>query len=172
MINTDQATTGEDVEGELIEDIESVVGELPEQQRLELQRAFYRRIVRSGPVPSATEMAAYARIFPDAPKVFFQHLDRRMALEEKRIALVEARTDADILDEADHRNKNQTYRMVGLYLGAAVTISLIASGTLVAIIGGAPFAGGLMSITGVVVGLAGVFVRGRPLIDGRPSQAM
>lgn len=145
-------------EAQILERLAPTLEKLPASDRQIVVKMIEETVTHSGMMPPPSYMAGYAELYPDAPAKFFEYADRQ-------VASIEARVTADIKGEQDQRDKNQTYRVTGLIVGAFVSVSLIGAGATVAIMANAPITGGLVSVVGVAAGLAGVFVQGRPLMD-------
>jgi uncharacterized membrane protein len=150
-------------EAQLLEKIAPTLERLPPEERQVVVEMFEASVSHSGLMPPPSFMRGYAELYPEAPKKFFE-------FAEREVASLEARVGADIQGEIDHRQKNQTYRLAGLFAGCLVSISLIVAGALVAILADAPLTGGFVAIVGVAAGLAGVFVQGRPLLDDKKDE--
>jgi uncharacterized membrane protein len=136
---------------------------LPPEGREVIEEIYEATLAVSGPIPPPSLAAGYEKLLPGAT-------DRLFKMAELQITSISKRMDADVDAETDSRSKNQTYRLCGLLAGALVSLSLIAAGCLVAIYGQAPVAGSLVSLLGVGTGLAGIFVKGRPLTDSETAE--
>jgi uncharacterized membrane protein len=118
----------------------------------ELATVTVEAVMVQGPLPPPHMAEAYERLCP--------------GFVDRSIRLVENQQQAQIDSQSDIRNRNDSYRKQGLWVAAIVTLSFIVGGILLMLVNpDLKFFGISSMFFGPLLGLIGVFIRGRPLHD-------
>lgn len=147
----------DDIEG--FDALQAIEGDLEELSKEKRENVF-RKI---------TTITAQASLFagPLPPPEIAEHYEKLCpGFVDRSLGLVEKRQDAQIVASADERSKNDTYRKQGLWIAAFLAGLFVVCGTMIVImVPEAKYYGLAAMFGGPIIGILGLFVKGRPLKD-------
>lgn len=155
---------------ESFDELQAIKGDLealPEEKREKVVRVITtisaRASLFAGPLPPPEIAEQFEKLCP--------------GFVDRSLRLVEKRQDAQIVASADERSKNDTYRKQGLWIAGVLAGLFVVCGTMIVImVPEAKYFGLAAMFGGPIIGILGLFVRGRPLKDQneqkRPSDTV